>query len=366
MALRSAARNAVWSPTVSAIAMAPVASGSWLRMRCAMAARVAWIRSAIAMPTPPKRVSSGSFENLQAAIAEPGRAADRRRRPGGGSRRRPAPPARPARCRRGDAADLLPDAQLRLRDHGLDPDARRRRLARQVLDVDLAQRDALAGGQQLDLVDRRRRTRRARSAPAACGPSNCAVRIWPARKPAATAASRMPRGQQRDRARAAASRPGQPPRARRRRPRSAARSARRNRRRRRCRTRPPARPATAGAARRTGSRSTALRSGSLRPHAIAVSDRSADCQLPRARPMAKNPAAPAHRSGANTIGSRSHDRRHPLCPLAHRLPAYRRRPHGPVQLALCPPSRRHLPAAHRGHRPRSAPPRKRSRPSSTA
>ena len=34
------------------------------------------------------------------------------------------------------------------------------------------------------------------------------------------------------------------------------------------------------------------------------------------------------------------DRRHPLRPLAHRLPAYRRRAHRAVQLALSPPSRR--------------------------
>ena len=46
-------------------------------------------------------------------------------------------------------------------------------------------------------------------------------------------------------------------------------------------------------------------------------------------------------------------RRHPLCPLAHRLPAYRRGTHGAVQLALCPPHRRQVAAAHRGYRPRA-------------
>ncbi len=46
-------------------------------------------------------------------------------------------------------------------------------------------------------------------------------------------------------------------------------------------------------------------------------------------------------------------RRHPLCALAHRLPPYRGRPHGAVQLALCPPLRRQDAAADRGHRPRA-------------
>ena len=49
----------------------------------------------------------------------------------------------------------------------------------------------------------------------------------------------------------------------------------------------------------------------------------------------------------------THQRRHrPFCAVADRLSAYRRRPHGAVQLALRPPAlRRHVPAAHRGHRP---------------
>ena len=46
-------------------------------------------------------------------------------------------------------------------------------------------------------------------------------------------------------------------------------------------------------------------------------------------------------------------RRHPLRPLAHRLPAYRRRPHRAVQLALCARPRRQDAAADRGHRPRA-------------
>ena len=50
-----------------------------------------------------------------------------------------------------------------------------------------------------------------------------------------------------------------------------------------------------------------------------------------------------------------HDRarRHPLCPLAHRLPPYRRRAHRAVQLALCARPRRQDAAADRGHRPRA-------------
>ena len=49
----------------------------------------------------------------------------------------------------------------------------------------------------------------------------------------------------------------------------------------------------------------------------------------------------------------SDTRRHPLRPLAHRLPAYRRGAHGAVQLALCPPHRRQDAAPDRGHRPRA-------------
>ena len=43
-------------------------------------------------------------------------------------------------------------------------------------------------------------------------------------------------------------------------------------------------------------------------------------------------------------------RGHPLRPLADRLPPYRRRAHGVVQLAVRAPSRRQVPAAHRGYR----------------
>ena len=39
-----------------------------------------------------------------------------------------------------------------------------------------------------------------------------------------------------------------------------------------------------------------------------------------------------------------------FAPSPDRLPAYRRRPHRAVQLALRPPPRRQVPAAHRGHR----------------
>ena len=40
---------------------------------------------------------------------------------------------------------------------------------------------------------------------------------------------------------------------------------------------------------------------------------------------------------------------HPLRAIAHRKPAYRGRSHCTVQLALCTPCRRILPASHRGH-----------------
>ena len=52
-----------------------------------------------------------------------------------------------------------------------------------------------------------------------------------------------------------------------------------------------------------------------------------------------------------------HDRksetRPALCAFAHRNAAYRRGADGAVQLALRPPHRRQIPAAHRGHRPRA-------------
>src|SRR3546814_12287159 len=48
--------------------------------------------------------------------------------------------------------------------------------------------------------------------------------------------------------------------------------------------------------------------------------------------------------------------RYPFRPLADRLPAYRRCPHGAVQLAVRAPSRRQLPAAQRGYRTRTAAP----------
>src|SRR5271154_35840 len=45
--------------------------------------------------------------------------------------------------------------------------------------------------------------------------------------------------------------------------------------------------------------------------------------------------------------------RHALCPFANRFSPYRRRPHGPVQLALCAQARRQNAASDRGHRPRA-------------
>ena len=57
---------------------------------------------------------------------------------------------------------------------------------------------------------------------------------------------------------------------------------------------------------------------------------------------------------------------HALRALADRLPAHRRRAHRALQLALRPPHRRHVPAAHRGHRPRPLDPRGDRRRSSRA
>ena len=54
-----------------------------------------------------------------------------------------------------------------------------------------------------------------------------------------------------------------------------------------------------------------------------------------------------------------------FAPSPDRLPAYRRRPHRAVQLALCPPLWRQDAAADRGHRPRALHRRRRSTPSST-
>ena len=70
-------------------------------------------------------------------------------------------------------------------------------------------------------------------------------------------------------------------------------------------------------------------------------------------------APPAMLQGPHPLGACQHrtpndrTRRHPLCPLADRLPPYRRRPHGAVQLALCARPRRQDAAADRGHRPRA-------------
>ena len=60
------------------------------------------------------------------------------------------------------------------------------------------------------------------------------------------------------------------------------------------------------------------------------------------------------RAGTATKFTRhDRDRRHPLCSLAHGLPAYRRGAHRAVQLALRPRTRRQDAAADRGHRPRA-------------
>ena len=58
-------------------------------------------------------------------------------------------------------------------------------------------------------------------------------------------------------------------------------------------------------------------------------------------------------------------RRHPLRPLADRLPPHRRRAHRAVQLAVRPPPRRQISAAHRGYRQGRARPSRRSTRSST-
>ena len=171
--------------------------------------------------------------------------------------------------------------------------------------------------------------------PAACARRTAQCGSAPARKPAATAASRMPTA-------SSAIAPAQQPAGRdNRRERGNAHPDRRLDRQGEIagdpgaeRHRQPDRPKTAlldkqglGQLAQVGV-PPATRDSCIRPER--------DCQLPRTRPMAKNPAAHAHRGGANTIGSRSHDRRHPLCPLAHRLSPYRRRPHGLVQLAVSP------------------------------
>ena len=55
----------------------------------------------------------------------------------------------------------------------------------------------------------------------------------------------------------------------------------------------------------------------------------------------------------NPIRPISGDGPRPLRPFPHRLPSHRRRPHRALQLALRQASRRHLRAAHRGHRRRA-------------
>ena len=57
-----------------------------------------------------------------------------------------------------------------------------------------------------------------------------------------------------------------------------------------------------------------------------------------------------HLASDSTI---ARDDSRPLCAVADRLPARRRRPHGALQLALRAPARRHVRAAHRRHRRRA-------------
>jgi hypothetical protein len=236
----------------------------------------------------------GLLEDLQTAIAEPGRtqiveerlAAEvesaRLGRPGG-------------RAQRGDAADLLSDAQLRLRDHGLDSNARRRRLPRQVLDIDLSQRDALTRGLQLDLVDHADEQgaldRRRQHAPVELRGADLAGQE----------AGSHGGEQNTDRERHVA--PTQQPAGRdNRRERDHAHPDRRLDRQGEIagdagaeRHRQPDRPKTALLGKQGISPLAqvglppATRDSCIRPQR--------DCQLPRTRPMAKNPAAPAH-SGA--------------------------------------------------------------------
>src|SRR5581483_6878320 len=82
------------------------------------------------------------------------------------------------------------------------------------------------------------------------------------------------------------------------------------------------------------------------PSAAPVLTRLA--QIPIAARAMLNGPAPSPRPRP-----RAHVRRHPFRPLADRLPPYRRRAHGAVQLALRPPYRREDAAPDRGHRPRA-------------
>ena len=77
----------------------------------------------------------------------------------------------------------------------------------------------------------------------------------------------------------------------------------------------------------------------------------------RLREMFCGPVAARALISALASPSFGDDRHRPLRAVADRVSAYRRRAHRAVQLAVRAPSRRQLPAAHRGHRPGALDPR---------
>ena len=101
----------------------------------------------------------------------------------------------------------------------------------------------------------------------------------------------------------------------------------------------------------------------------ARSDRQPRSRFVGSRASAMLGALASRVAMARMVGEIARERkqcRHALRALAHRLPPYRRRAHGLVQLALRAPSRRQVPAPDRGHRQGALDPARRSTRSSTA
>ena len=73
------------------------------------------------------------------------------------------------------------------------------------------------------------------------------------------------------------------------------------------------------------------------------------------RPHAASPGEwqAGRTAAAAVLNPPPHERHRPLRPLAHRLPPYRRRAHRLFNWLFAEPSRRHVPPAHRGYRPRA-------------
>ena len=119
----------------------------------------------------------------------------------------------------------------------------------------------------------------------------------------------------------------------------------------------PPMPSSSRCARR-GSPRWPTRTTTPRPAASSTpcpSDAAGPAATPTGR--VRTTCRPAGARSSTLVASRPRTASLPVRALAHGLPPRRRRPHRPVQLALRPPDRRRVPAAHRGHRHRAQPAR---------